>query len=139
MGFSSFIVLLFLSIVIVLILITKFSFSIDCSTFLVVLYNLSVMGILVVFLSKFTIVGDEDIPALVYDYEARPVVSHDEGSRDNVGERRNSGNGLDDNITTDGDVSNSPNGISYERQSSSDSSLIITKDERALTAHLIDS
>ncbi|CAN1138013.1 Presenilin-like protein At2g29900 [Linum perenne] len=172
MGFSSFTVLLFLGGVIALFLIAKFSFPIDCFTFLLVLYNFSAVGVLAVFLSKFAIVvtqgylvvigmlvaywftllpewttwvllvalalydlaavllpvgplrllvelaisRDEDIPALVY--EARPVVSHDQGSRDNVGERRawrqrrNSGN-------------------------ASDSSLIITEEGRGLTAPLI--
>ncbi|CAN1138015.1 Presenilin-like protein At2g29900 [Linum perenne] len=185
MGFSSFTVLLFLGGVIALFLIAKFSFPIDCFTFLLVLYNFSAVGVLAVFLSKFAIVvtqgylvvigmlvaywftllpewttwvllvalalydlaavllpvgplrllvelaisRDEDIPALVY--EARPVVSHDQGSRDNVGERRawrqrrNSGNALDDSITTHGS------------RSSSDSSLIITEEGRGLTAPLI--
>ncbi|CAN1138017.1 Presenilin-like protein At2g29900 [Linum perenne] len=197
MGFSSFTVLLFLGGVIALFLIAKFSFPIDCFTFLLVLYNFSAVGVLAVFLSKFAIVvtqgylvvigmlvaywftllpewttwvllvalalydlaavllpvgplrllvelaisRDEDIPALVY--EARPVVSHDQGSRDNVGERRawrqrrNSGNALDDSITTRDavDASNSPNRDGS--RSSSDSSLIITEEGRGLTAPLI--
>ncbi|CAN0870305.1 Presenilin-like protein At2g29900 [Linum grandiflorum] len=56
MGFSSFTVLLFLGGVIALFLIRKFSFPIDCFTFLVLLYNFSAVGVLAVFLSKFAIV-----------------------------------------------------------------------------------
>ncbi|CAL1400266.1 unnamed protein product [Linum trigynum] len=142
MGFSSFIVLLFLGGEIALFLIRKFSVPIDCFTFLVLLFNFAAVGVFAVFLSKMAIIvtqgylvaigmlvaywftllpewttwvllvalalydlaavllpvgplrllvelaisRDEDIPALVY--EARPVINHDQGSREYEGQRR---------------------------------------------------
>ncbi|KAL6319021.1 hypothetical protein AAG906_001494 [Vitis piasezkii] len=55
MGFSSFIVLGFMGGEIALFLIQDFSFPIDCITFLVVLFNFTVVGVLAVFMSKMAI------------------------------------------------------------------------------------
>ncbi|CBI15118.3 unnamed protein product, partial [Vitis vinifera] len=55
MGFSSFIVLGFMGGEITLFLIQDFSFPIDCITFLVVLFNFTVVGVLAVFMSKMAI------------------------------------------------------------------------------------
>ncbi|CAI0474602.1 unnamed protein product [Linum tenue] len=56
MGFSSFIVLLFLGGEIALFLIRKFSVPIDCFTFLVLLFNFAAVGVFAVFLSKMAII-----------------------------------------------------------------------------------
>lgn len=55
MGFSSFIVLGFMGGEIALFLIEDFSVPIDCFTFLVVLFNFAVVGVLAVFMSKMAI------------------------------------------------------------------------------------
>ncbi|XP_062026910.1 presenilin-like protein At2g29900 [Rosa rugosa] len=55
MGFSSFIVLGFMGGEIALFLIEDFSVPIDCVTFLVVLFNFAVVGVLAVFMSKMPI------------------------------------------------------------------------------------
>ncbi|KAJ4713200.1 Presenilin [Melia azedarach] len=55
MGFSAFIVLGFLGGEIALFLIEKFSFPVDCFTFLVLLYNFAVVGVFAVFISKMAI------------------------------------------------------------------------------------
>lgn len=55
MGFSSFIVLGFMGGEIALFLIEDFSVPIDCITFLVVLFNFAVVGVLAVFMSKMAI------------------------------------------------------------------------------------
>ncbi|KAJ8773166.1 hypothetical protein K2173_028343 [Erythroxylum novogranatense] len=55
MGFSSFIVLGFLGGEIALFLIKDFNFPIDCITFLVVLFNFAIVGVLAVFMSKMAI------------------------------------------------------------------------------------
>lgn len=55
MGFSAFVVLGFMGGEIALFLFEKFSFPIDCVTFLVVLYNFAVVGVLAVFISKMAI------------------------------------------------------------------------------------
>ncbi|OAY47502.1 presenilin-like protein At2g29900 [Manihot esculenta] len=55
MGFSSFIVLGFMGGEIALFLIRDFSVPIDCFTFLVVLFNFSIVGVLAVFMSKMAI------------------------------------------------------------------------------------
>lgn len=55
MGFSAFVVLGFLGGEIALFLIGYFSVPIDCFTFLVVLFNFSVVGVLAVFMSKMAI------------------------------------------------------------------------------------
>lgn len=52
MGFSSFIVLGFMGGEIALFLIQDFSFPIDCITFLICLFNFTVVGVLAVFMSK---------------------------------------------------------------------------------------
>lgn len=56
MGFSAFTVLGFMGGEIALFLIRDFSIPIDCVTFLVVLFNFSVVGVLAVFLSKMPII-----------------------------------------------------------------------------------
>ena len=55
MAFSSFVVLGFMGGEIVLLLIEKFNVPIDSVTFLVVLYNFAVVGVLAVFMSKVAI------------------------------------------------------------------------------------
>ncbi|XP_050376907.1 presenilin-like protein At2g29900 [Argentina anserina] len=55
MGFSSFVVLGFMGGEIALFLIQDFSVPIDCVTFLVVLFNFAVVGVLAVFMSKMAI------------------------------------------------------------------------------------
>ena len=52
MGFSSFIVLGFMGGEIALFLIQDFSFPIDCITFVILLFNFTVVGVLAVFMSK---------------------------------------------------------------------------------------
>ncbi|XWS37268.1 hypothetical protein CRYUN_Cryun19dG0028800 [Craigia yunnanensis] len=55
MGFSSFVVLGFMGGEIALFLIEEFSVPIDCITFMVVLFNFAVVGVLAVFMSKMAI------------------------------------------------------------------------------------
>ncbi|OVA02153.1 Peptidase A22A [Macleaya cordata] len=55
MGFSAFIVLGFMGGEIALLLINKFRFPVDCITFLVVLFNFTVVGVMAVFMSKMAI------------------------------------------------------------------------------------
>lgn len=55
LGFSAFVVLAFMGGEIALFLFEKFSFPIDCVTFLVILYNFAVVGVLAVFISKMAI------------------------------------------------------------------------------------
>ncbi|XVF08926.1 hypothetical protein REPUB_Repub07fG0046700 [Reevesia pubescens] len=55
MGFSSFVVLGFTGGEIALFIVEKFSVPIDCITFLVILYNFAVVGVLAVFMSKMAI------------------------------------------------------------------------------------
>ncbi|KAM6569497.1 hypothetical protein CsatB_017482 [Cannabis sativa] len=55
MGFSSFLVLMFMGGQIAVFLLQDFSIPIDCVTFLVVLFNFAVVGVLAVFMSKMAI------------------------------------------------------------------------------------
>lgn len=55
MGFSAFIVLGNLGGEILVLLIDRFRFPIDCITFLIILFNFSVVGVFAVFMSKFSI------------------------------------------------------------------------------------
>ncbi|XP_010510428.1 PREDICTED: presenilin-like protein At2g29900 [Camelina sativa] len=55
MGFSAFIVLANLGGEILVLLIDRFRFPIDCITFLILLFNFSVVGVFAVFMSKFSI------------------------------------------------------------------------------------
>lgn len=55
MGFSAFIVLGNLGGEILVLLIDRFRFPIDCITFLILLFNFSVVGVFAVFMSKFSI------------------------------------------------------------------------------------
>ncbi|KAK3008675.1 hypothetical protein RJ639_014967 [Escallonia herrerae] len=55
MGFSSFLVLAFTGGEIALLLVQDLSFPVDCVTFLLVLYNFTVVGVLAVFMSKMAI------------------------------------------------------------------------------------
>ncbi|KAG9138400.1 hypothetical protein Leryth_021048 [Lithospermum erythrorhizon] len=55
MGFSSFLVLCFMGGEIAVLLVQDFDFPVDCVTFMFVLVNFSVVGVLAVFMSKFAI------------------------------------------------------------------------------------
>ncbi|GMI95240.1 Presenilin-2 [Hibiscus trionum] len=65
MGFSSFIVLGFMGGEIALFLVEKFSVPIDCITFLVLLFNFAVIGVLAVFMSKMAIVVTQGYLVLI--------------------------------------------------------------------------
>lgn len=65
MGFSSFVVLGFMGGEIALFLIEKFNVPIDCITFLVVLFNFAVVGVLAVFMSKMAILVTQGYLVLI--------------------------------------------------------------------------
>ncbi|KAK8617161.1 hypothetical protein V6N13_117128 [Hibiscus sabdariffa] len=65
MGFSSFVVLGFMGGEIALFLIEKFSVPVDCITFLVLLFNFAVIGVLAVFMSKMAIVVTQGYLVLI--------------------------------------------------------------------------
>ncbi|XVF49957.1 hypothetical protein PTKIN_Ptkin04bG0058000 [Pterospermum kingtungense] len=65
MGFSSFVVLGFMGGQIAVFLIEKFSIPIDCITFLVVLFNFAVVGVLAVFMSKMAILVTQGYLVLI--------------------------------------------------------------------------
>ncbi|XWS60436.1 hypothetical protein CRYUN_Cryun07bG0036500 [Craigia yunnanensis] len=65
MGFSSFVVLGFMGGEIALFLIEEFSVPIDCITFLVVLFNFAVVGVLAVYMSKMAILVTQGYLVLI--------------------------------------------------------------------------
>ncbi|XWS51230.1 hypothetical protein CRYUN_Cryun12cG0158700 [Craigia yunnanensis] len=65
MGFSSFVVLGFMGGEIALFLIEEFSVPVDCITFLVVLFNFAVVGVLAVFMSKMAILVTQGYLVLI--------------------------------------------------------------------------
>ncbi|MBA0604523.1 hypothetical protein Godav_017178 [Gossypium davidsonii] len=65
MGFSSFVVLGFMGGEIALFLIEEFSVPVDCITFLVLLFNFAVIGVLAVFMSKMPIIVTQGYLVLI--------------------------------------------------------------------------